>query len=1342
MRTMRMLGVVLLIHCTFAAGWGSAAPMEKPRLLPYPKEIEYSSGNLPLGPAEYVAGRAVSETERVARQSLESYLPRQGKAVPVRLGSVEEGYQAEWLSPKGREFLASPKTNPEASVLTIYADGVTVVGKGKWGMLYGVQTVNQLIRGTETSQGIWKMNASLPCLTIRDWPDMQWRCLSPQMTWYSGYNRLEGYDNGNWTLDEWKWLVDWSLLHKCNGWALCMYGNWPFTVPGYENTTLDVDSYFYNPRTGKKEPHRFTHRNIKKEFLPELIRYANQRGVKIYAYIGKNTFNGTYGIKHPDANAGGAAELIPFHPGVHEYWDAFIRRIIEIGFNGFVFEDPEAMHVPNQNALCYKTFWEPWAKTYGFKSVAETDQNNPPLGVHVEYYSWLFKVFDEMIQKHAAKFARPQEIYLISHILLSRMVSESKTQADRDKWFAYIDQKQGRKAPFIIFEADEEKYVSFLGHGRVASLGGRGGSCTNAMRRIASINNNWSFGPMGGDLAYERQCQKHIYEAGGFGAMGYIFEWTNTEVFGYLAAQYLWHNAGVPGINNDNQTDFLDYSYRMHYGDDVGKLIARIMDESACVNDAMMLEGVYGSQYPSTGAPLHRDYQYLAVQADRTVDLAAKTFRSYTGREPDLYQPVYPPEDFRWNGFDQQANKAFNAERLRLLYVSTRRSQKMCEAVLAQRMAQRLIAEGAAAGKVLAQFDRAIEAANANQLIYQLNYDDDYDWTDGLCARVTEALQSQRDQFIASVGAGTKPLQAWTFDRPGDPQGWTEVHQMAQPAVENGALVCQATGTGPFVVQSQLLSVPVDKRCFFEVEIASDQSGRLRVFWATQADLAAQPKGAYPFSESRVRNTDIVAGGEPKVYWVTPDWNGTLAKLRIDVPAKAKVRIDSIRVLRIPETSTLSPAALARPVPDSVRRSVSNPLFVPWEKQSDVVPESCKATKPGMYLSTDIGCDTRYDFYRLGVVFTVVAQAPDGSWRTIFRRDVARRATGWEHWDIPLAAVGQAFQPRTVGNALRGVPEGGVAASMAIPGTPRRAFPTVDRPKIKLRFTTDSYSRAQDRSAPSWKWALWGEPQVIEVAPDGTRRVKFDFIKNIDRAKSFVRLDRDGRERLFDRKGTDSTGATFKFADPGVIHRLKSAEGRQWQWVEGFAGWAKQPPQRSSYRCYLGSVESGWIYAHQNSEVSWLRVPGTERKPTAVAFIGGTGYGPGKAELWCDGKKLLSFDTTKPQDCRWDAEGVEFRYLHGGDIRNATTTFGISGVYLLRLPASHVTPGKPLNLAIRVPSVGGGDWFMVHEYRDVAAATADAAIPVPPKPAITAFTPHLDGKFGVTIAEYSLDLTK
>jgi hypothetical protein len=1321
-KVLRILGLALLVDLLVVVHALPAGQNQTLKLLPYPKEIQRQTGDLQLGPAKYLEPRRPTDTEMAARESLDSYLPHDGRAVSVRLGSVEEGYVQDWLAPCDLEFLARPQTSSEASVLCIAEQGITVVGKGKWGLFYGVQTVNQLIRGSDTVQGVWRLNTSLPCLTIRDWPDLPWRCLSPQMTWYSGYNRLEGYDNGNWTLDEWKWLVDWSALHKCNGWALCMYGNWPFTLPGYDETTLDVDSYFLDPATGKKVPHRFTHRNIRREFLPELIRYANRRGVQVYAYIGKNSFNGTYGHKHPDANAGGAAELIPFHPGVHEYWEAVVRRIVEIGFNGFVFEDPEALHVPNQNAKCYETFWQPWAQTYGFKSVQETDQNNPPLGVQVEYYSWLFKVFDQMIQKFAAETGRPQEIFLISHVLLSRMVSESKTQAERDKWFAYIDEKQGRKARFIILEADEDKYVSFLGRERVASLGGRGGSCTNAMRRIASINNNWCNGGMGGDLAYERRCQQHIYEAGGFGAMGYIFEWTNTEVFGYLASQYLWRNAGVPGLDNDNQTDFLNYAYRMHYGDTVGSLVARVMDEGSCVNDAMMLEGVYGSQYPSTGAPLHRDFQYLSVQADRAVDLASQAYQAYVGNAPDLYKPVYVQEEFAWNGFELQANKSFNAERLRLLYVSTRRSQCMCRAVLAHRLAERLIAEGAAAGDVLARFDAALAAASENQRIYQLNYDDDYDWTDGLCARVTETLQSQRDQFVASLSSDTKAVQAWMFERPGEPEGWTEVHELSPPRVEQGALVSEASGSGPFVVQSQRLSVPVDERCFAELVIASNQGGRVRLFWATAADLAAQPADAYPFSEARVRSAEISASNEFKVCQIAPGWRGTLAKLRIDVPAKSRVRIDSIRIVRVPEAMSLTAGDLTRPVPELVRRSIANPLFIPWQKQHDIVPDSCRARQPGLYLSTDIGCDNKFDFYRLGVVFTVQAQTHDGQWQTVFRKDVARRTNAWEHWDIPVAPFASSAA-------------GGDAASAE-----SREAAAKNTRQVRLRFMTDSYSRAQDRSAPSWNWALWGEPQLVEVTADGTRQVKYDFVEHIDRAQPLVRLDRDGRERPFDRPSPDSTGATYQTVDPGIVARLQSNEGRSWQWIDGFERWAEQPRQRGAYRCYLGSVDSGWVYAHQNGELSWLTAPAPEKQPTAIAFVGGTGYGPGNAELWCDGKRLVEFRTSQAKDSSWEADGVELRYLHGGDTRNANTTFGISGVYVLRLPASFVTPGQPFHLVVKVPAVGGGDWFMVHEYHDVAAATATARIPAPSKPAIAAFTPHLDGQFGVTIAEYLVEL--
>ena len=515
-------------------------------LLPYPQQVELRAGTVHIGPPVCPDEGRLSKTGRIALDSLRRYLPREGGPVRFRLGSIEEGYEPAWLTPEQARFLARPQTSPEASVLRIAPDGVTVVGKGRWGMLYGAQTVNQLaIQARQAGRG------RLVCLEIRDWPDVKWRCLAPALTWYSGFNRLEGYDLNNWTRDEWKWLVDWSLLHKCNAWAVCMCGYWPFTLPGYPESALDVQSDFFNPLTGKKERRRFVHRNIEHEFYPEVIRYAQERGVKMLAYTAINSFVGGYLLRHPEAGAGGAAELVPFHPGVDRYVDAFLGRMVEMGFDGFVWENPEANHVPNQNSQCYRTFWEPWARTYGYASVAQTQQNAAPLGVHVEYLTWLFNQYNGAVQRHAKRLGLPpRETHLVSHFLLARILDESKSSDEARKWLDLVDRKQGTKVQWIVAESREADYVKLLGGDRVASLGGRGGACTTAMRRIASVNNNWEPASMGTGIDWERGCHRRLLAAGGSGSIGYILEWRLSEIFAYLASQYLWRSAGPPGIND------------------------------------------------------------------------------------------------------------------------------------------------------------------------------------------------------------------------------------------------------------------------------------------------------------------------------------------------------------------------------------------------------------------------------------------------------------------------------------------------------------------------------------------------------------------------------------------------------------------------------------------------------------------------------------------------------------------------------------------------------------------------------------------------------------------------
>jgi hypothetical protein len=99
------------------------------------------------------------------------------------------------------------------------------------------------------------------------------------------------------------------------------------------------------------------------------------------------------------------------------------------------------------------------------------------------------------------------------------------------------------------------------------------------------------------------------------------------------------------------------------------------------------------------------------------------------------------------------------------------------------------------------------------------------------------------------------------------------------------------------------------------------------------------------------------------------------------------------------------------------------------------------------------------------------------------------------------------------------------------------------------------------------------------------------------------------------------------------------------------------------------------------------------------------------------------------------------RYIHGGDTRHGGVTHGLSGIFILELPARLATAGQAVKLALRMRR-GGGGWVMVHGYRDPFLAVRPAAPPEPAMPTIAAFTLHAAGKRGVTIGEFDVALAK
>ncbi len=252
-----------------------------------------------------------------------------------------------------------------------------------------------------------------------------------------------------------------------------------------------------------------------------------------------------------------------------------------------------------------------------------------------------------------------------------------------------------------------------------------------------------------------------MIEAGGYGSMAYIFEWTNTEVFGYIGAQYLWQHGGVPGINNEDDFGFLEYAYRIYYGDKVGALVGRAYSVNPAVNEWNVIDDDPPMIF--FGGPLHRDFQLLVVMADESEKLAQQAYKLYTGQEPDLYHPIYNPDDFRWNGYDAGADKMFKTERLRLMCVASRRATDLCIAAWASRVAKQKIAEGGAIGAVCEQFDQALAAARECELLYFANYEDHYT-TGDMTTKVREKIEAMRSKFLEDCGAKDEamadPLQA------------------------------------------------------------------------------------------------------------------------------------------------------------------------------------------------------------------------------------------------------------------------------------------------------------------------------------------------------------------------------------------------------------------------------------------------------------------------------------------------------------------------------------------------------------------------------------------------------
>lgn len=227
--------------------------------------------------------------------------------------------------------------------LEISRDSIVLKYQNNAGYINGLTSIKQLLKRKDG--GFY-----LPLCKITDYPSLPVRAVAPTFSWYAGYGRI-GFDSQLWGFDEWAEFINICLDNKINQLNMVMYGYWPFELPDYPETAFrNVPVKIWNAENARWLTVRFSHPNLEEPFLGRLIAYAHRLEVNIFAYVGLNSYNGGYSIKHPEAR-GKAPKTEKFlndfdslclsYPGTVDYMLYSMRAIASLGFDGFTLEESE-----------------------------------------------------------------------------------------------------------------------------------------------------------------------------------------------------------------------------------------------------------------------------------------------------------------------------------------------------------------------------------------------------------------------------------------------------------------------------------------------------------------------------------------------------------------------------------------------------------------------------------------------------------------------------------------------------------------------------------------------------------------------------------------------------------------------------------------------------------------------------------------------------------------------------------------------------------------------------------------------------------------------------------------
>ena len=165
------------------------------KVLPAPKEVRMAEGRMVIKPSTTILignseDRTAAETlqkeirDRTGMKlSIEAVTAAPKTTGHISLGRLTDRGLRSYLESQGVKTgdelgdhdLGSPVLDNQGYVIRVTDSGVLVAGRTAQGLFYGVQTLRQLVRPEGKTLAI-------PALVIRDWPSMEWRGVSDDIS--------------------------------------------------------------------------------------------------------------------------------------------------------------------------------------------------------------------------------------------------------------------------------------------------------------------------------------------------------------------------------------------------------------------------------------------------------------------------------------------------------------------------------------------------------------------------------------------------------------------------------------------------------------------------------------------------------------------------------------------------------------------------------------------------------------------------------------------------------------------------------------------------------------------------------------------------------------------------------------------------------------------------------------------------------------------------------------------------------------------------------------------------------------------------------------------------------